>query len=81
MPCCCSWRSTRRHISAALASTTGSGSSTFALATAASSAACAEALGDLALEDLADLAGDVVAKLVEGVELGGLGGEVVVELG
>ena len=71
----------RSHSSRARASTSASGTSTVASSTTASSDGLAElGLGAL-LVGLAQLRGDVLAQLVERVEAGGVGGEVVVELG
>ena len=58
-----------------------SGNSTVAFSASGVERGLAEALGDLSLEDLAYPALDLLAELGNGVELGGLGGEVVVELG
>ena len=51
-----------------------------ALSTAASTAAIRKSSSDAAVQRAADFLADVAAELLQGVELGGVGGEVVVEL-
>ena len=82
MPRCESWCWKRSSISSARALTISSGRST----SAASAAACDRGLAELGLRPAARAprarrSAISLAKLVERVELGGVGGEVVVELG
>ena len=71
----------RSHSSRARASTSVSGTSTFASATTASSTASRNSASTRFSSASRSLAADVLAQLVERVEAGGVGGEVVVELG
>ena len=81
MPRPASWRSTRSQRSAARAVASSSGRSTVAASTAASIAATRKSCSIRCADRLGELLADVGAQLLERVELGGLGGEVVVELG
>ncbi len=81
MPRWASWRSTRSQRSVARAVTSSSGTSTVAASTAASIAATRKSSSARLPSAVADFLADVGAQLLERVELGGLGGEVVVELG
>ena len=65
----------------ARASTSGSGTSTVACSTIASSAAARNSLVDALLVELEHALGDVLAQLLERVEAGRVRGEVVVEVG
>ena len=62
-------------------STSSSGSSIVASSAAASTAATRKSCSARCVDGLGEALGDVGAQLLEGVELGGLGGEIVVELG
>ncbi len=81
MPRPASWRSTRSQRSAARAATSSSGSSTVAAVDRGVDRGDPEVLLGALADRLAEPLGDVGAQLLERVELGGLGGEVVVELG
>ena len=81
MPRAASWRSTRSQRSSARACTRSSGISTRRGVDGGVDGGDAEVLLGALVDRLADPFGDVGAQLLERLELRGLGGEVVVELG